>query len=369
LGEVAEVVSGQSPPGESYNEAGDGVPFYQGKTEFGRMFIGAPTKWTTDPQKFAETEDILMSVRAPVGPVNLATQRVCIGRGLSAIEPNASKLIALYAFYFLRSQEINIKGDLGAAFASINREDIQAIQIPLPPLSVQKEIVAEIEGYQKVIDGARAVVENYCPHVSIDPAWPMVELGEAFHRSEKSVLPGSLSGSVTYIGLENISQGTGEIAGNTVAENPADIKSLKNVFQRGDILYGKLRPNLNKVWLADRDGICSTDILVIQPLSDQVIPAFYTSILRSESFNERVMSQVKGAQLPRVGWSSFANITIPLPPLDVQRRVVAEIEEEQTLVNATKELIERFEEKIQGVIARVWGVPAENAGAPEAEPV
>ena len=158
LGEVAEVIAGQSPPGESYNDAGTGTPFYQGKTEFGEIFIGKPTKWTTDPQRFAEDGDILMSVRAPVGPVNLATQRLCIGRGLAAIRPVEGRLLTSYAFYVLRNLEAEITGDTGAAFASINRDDIEKIQIPLPPLEAQKEIVSEVEDYQKVINGARAVL-------------------------------------------------------------------------------------------------------------------------------------------------------------------------------------------------------------------
>ena len=87
LGEVARVIAGQSPPGISYNTDGVGEPFYQGKTEFGNDYIGQPVKWTTDPRRFAEVTDILMSVRAPVGPVNLTNERVCIGRGLAAIRP------------------------------------------------------------------------------------------------------------------------------------------------------------------------------------------------------------------------------------------------------------------------------------------
>ena len=158
LGEVADVIAGQSPPGRSYNEVGRGTPFYQGKTEFGEMYIGAPVKWTTAPQRFAEQHDILMSVRAPVGPVNLATQRICIGRGLAAIRPSEDRLHTTYAFYVLRSMESEITGTLGAAFASINKGDIQSIPIPLPPLEVQKEIVAEIEGYQKVIDANREMI-------------------------------------------------------------------------------------------------------------------------------------------------------------------------------------------------------------------
>ncbi len=153
LGEVAEVIAGQSPPGKSYNNNDVGMPFYQGKTEFGQMFIGEPAKWTTDPQRFAEGGDILISVRAPVGPVNFATQKICIGRGLAAIRPMEDHVLKTYAFYVLRSLESEITGSAGAAFASINKGDIKKIEIPLPPLEVQREIVAEIEGYQRVIDG------------------------------------------------------------------------------------------------------------------------------------------------------------------------------------------------------------------------
>ena len=160
LGEVAEIIAGQSPPGESYNETGTGVPFYQGKTEFGEMFIGTPKKWTTDPQRFADTGDILISVRAPVGPVNLATQRISIGRGLAAIKPSKDRLIPLYTFYFLKNQEEHIKGNAGAVFASISRRDIENIQIPLPLLEIQKKIVAEIEAERALIDSSRELIKQ-----------------------------------------------------------------------------------------------------------------------------------------------------------------------------------------------------------------
>ena len=161
LGEVAEVIAGQSPLGESYNDNGVGMPFYQGKTEFGKMFIGEPAKWTTDPKRFAEEGDILMSVRAPVGPVNLTISRICIGRGLAAIRPIENRILTTYIFYVLRSLESEITGNTGAAFASINKGDIQRIKIPLPPLEVQREIVAEIEGYQRVVAANRELIERF----------------------------------------------------------------------------------------------------------------------------------------------------------------------------------------------------------------
>ena len=160
LGQIAQVVAGQSPPGKSYNDAGIGTPFYQGKTEFGQTFISGPVKWTTDPRRFAEQGDILMSVRAPVGPINLVGERICIGRGLAAIRPSMERLDTMYAFHVLRAMEPDIKGDAGAAFASINRAQIEDIQIPLPPLEVQREIMAEIEGYQQAIDGHRQQVRD-----------------------------------------------------------------------------------------------------------------------------------------------------------------------------------------------------------------
>ncbi len=85
LGEVCEVIAGQSPEGRFYNTQGNGLPFYQGKKEFTEKFIGSPTTWTTKITKVALKDDILMSVRAPVGPVNFATEKICIGRGLAAI--------------------------------------------------------------------------------------------------------------------------------------------------------------------------------------------------------------------------------------------------------------------------------------------
>ncbi len=181
---VADVVPGQSPPGDSYNDVAAGAPFYQGKTEFGQRFLGEPSKWTTDPKRFAEKGDVLMSVRAPVGPVNLTNQRICIGRGLAAIRPMPRALATDYVFYVLRHLENEITGDAGAAFASINKAQIESIEIPVPPLEVQQEIVAEIEGYQRVIDGARAVVENYRPHIAVDPTWPTVPLGDCSVRAQ-----------------------------------------------------------------------------------------------------------------------------------------------------------------------------------------
>ena len=160
LGEVAEVIAGQSPPGKSYNTNGEGEPFHQGKTEFSDVFIGAATKWTTDPRRFAEPRDILMSVRAPVGPVNMTTERICIGRGLAAIKPSNGEFDREFAFYVLKHLEDQITGSGGTAFDSITIRDVRRIDVPLPPLATQQEIADEMASEQAAIDANRELMQR-----------------------------------------------------------------------------------------------------------------------------------------------------------------------------------------------------------------
>ena len=156
LGEVAEVIAGQSPEGKYYNETGQGTAFYQGKTEFTEKYLGKPKIWTTKITKIAEQGDILMSVRAPVGPVNIATDKICIGRGLASIR--AKKIEQMFLFHYLKSIESEIKGGGGAVFDSISKKQIEEIKIPLPSLEIQKQLVAEMEEQEKIIEANKKLV-------------------------------------------------------------------------------------------------------------------------------------------------------------------------------------------------------------------
>ena len=141
--------------------------------------------------------------------------------------------------------------------------------------------------------------------------WPVVEIGKIFQSRKEAVVPRTLKGLITYVGLENITQNTGQLTGQVLVDDPSEIKSAKNVFCNDDILYGRLRPNLNKVWLADRQGICSTDIIVIRPSNGNALPALYARILRGAALNAAVMQRVSGAQLPRISWGQFEKLQVP----------------------------------------------------------
>ena len=228
-----------------------------------------------------------------------------------------------------------IKAELSAYLHALQNKQSTAGLQPTCGLIVPKEKIAANGDYN--LNGERYREGS----VSVS-SWPFVPVGNVFRKSDQTVLPDSLDGPVTYLGLENITQNTGDIVGTVVTEKPADIKSLKNLFKPRDILYGKLRPNLNKVWLADRKGICSTDIFVIETIEGATEPALYAYLFRSARFNDAVMGQLKGAQLPRIGWSSFAELQIPVPSPEVQKEFVAEIEGYQKVINGARTVLDHY---------------------------
>jgi type I restriction enzyme S subunit len=144
LEEIAEITLGQSPPSSTYNSMGKGLPFYQGKLEFGKIYP-TPTKWCTSPNKIAEQGDVLISVRAPVGPTNICPEKSCIGRGLAAIHP-LDGISSFFILYLIRAFEKELSGKgTGTTFKAIRGNQLRSFDIPLPPLDEQSRIVCKLE--------------------------------------------------------------------------------------------------------------------------------------------------------------------------------------------------------------------------------
>ena len=149
LHSVAKIIAGQSPASSTYNSTGDGLPFFQGKADFQEMYPRVRIWCTSDKRKEAEPGDILISVRAPVGAVNICNQKSIIGRGLSAIRP-ALNLDKLFLYYFLKANEQQIDAlGTGSTFKAITQETLKKVEISLPPLDDQKRIahlLGKVEG-------------------------------------------------------------------------------------------------------------------------------------------------------------------------------------------------------------------------------
>lgn len=159
LTHYCNVIAGQSPVGSSYNSDGIGMEFHQGKKAFGDYILEQSGIWTTEPTKIAEPQDILMSVRAPVGPTNITNRKICIGRGLAAIRcrENACHRFILYA---LKHIESNIVGNNGAVFNSINKKDIEKLPVPSISLVEQQEIVDYLDKAFAKIDALKKNAEQ-----------------------------------------------------------------------------------------------------------------------------------------------------------------------------------------------------------------
>ena len=164
LGSIATVIAGQSPKGEYYNKEGRGTPFYQGKKDYGKRYLNEPKVWTDKVTKLAEKDDILLSVRAPIGALNIATQQICIGRGLAAIRPS-TKILNDYLFYSLLLISNKLEGSSGAIFNSINKSQIEALEVTLPSIEEQQNILDKLDAALEKIKlteySSEAIIKNY----------------------------------------------------------------------------------------------------------------------------------------------------------------------------------------------------------------
>ncbi len=156
-----KIIMGQSPPSKTYNLEKKGLPFFRGKAEFGKMFP-TPKKYCSEPTRIAEKDDVVISVRAPVGPTNLANVRCCIGRGLAAIRCKEN-VLPRFLLYALRAIEKDIASsvcDQGGSFTAIKKSQLKAVEIPVPPLDEQRRIVARIEKLTRRAEEARRVLHE-----------------------------------------------------------------------------------------------------------------------------------------------------------------------------------------------------------------
>lgn len=151
LPDICRMVMGQSPPSSTYNTTKDGMPFFQGKKEFGDRYPEI-VQYCNEPNKIAEKDAILMSIRAPVGPTNIAPVKCCIGRGLAALHPYDG-IEQNYLLAFLRGQERKLSGEGGGStFSAVTKDFLSKYEIPVAPLVEQKAIVAKIEALFSELD-------------------------------------------------------------------------------------------------------------------------------------------------------------------------------------------------------------------------
>ncbi len=287
-------------------------------------------------------------------------QKAVLNQHIFKVGFDESRAIKMYLLHALNKAVTEVEENLhgGVGLVHITKGNLEKIEIPLPPLEVQKEIVAEIEGYQKVINGARAVLDNYRPHIHIHPDWPIAELGEVCdvrdgtHDSPKYVLEG-----YPLITSKNLKNGFIDFTDvNLISQADLDAINKRSKVDEGDLLMPMIGTIGNPVIAeASREYAVKNVALIKFPNGCQVDNRFLKDLLDSAAMQDRFQRQASGSTQKFIPLGFIRKLEIPLPPLATQQAIVAEIEAEQALVAANRQLITRFEQKIQATLARIWG--------------
>jgi type I restriction enzyme M protein len=251
---------------------------------------------------------------------------------------------------------------VGGSLSRANPNAVAEIRIPLPPLEVQRGIVAEVEGYQRVIDGARAVLENYRPHIPVDPEWPVVEMGGIAEFKNGLNFTRSEDGEpLRIVGVSDF-QSNWLVQSDSLSSVQLDAPVGPDYLLRpGDVVFVRSNGNPDLVGrsmlVPDDIGRASFSGFTIRARFDttQSNPRYLAHFFKTPVFADHMKTTGQGASIRNLSQGILAELKVPLPDLETQAAIVAEIEAEQALVNGNRDLIARFEKKIDAAIARVWG--------------
>ena len=315
-----------------------------------------------EPDRFLQSGDLLIARSGSVGRTyihdnELGTYQYAGYLIRFRIDP--TKAIPKYIYHITKSESWRkwiLSNSKTGTLTNINAKQYSSFRFPLPPLEVQQEIVAEVEGYQKVIDGARAVIDNYRPHIPIDPEWPMVSLGKLLKASSggtpsRRTSTYYLGGNIPWLKSGEINQKTLLYSEEHITDSGLENSSAK-IFPAGTVLVAMYGATAGKVGLLKIDAATNQAVCGILP-SNSMIPEFLFYYLGGQE-RELIRFRVGGAQ-PNISQGIIRSLPVPFPPIAAQESVVAAIEAEQALVAGNRELVDRFERKIQAAIARVWG--------------
>ena len=307
--------------------------------------------------KIIPENSVIVSTRATIGRIAINRIPLATNQGFkNIIVKDHSRIIPEYLALSIKELvPIMETWASGGTFKEISKTKFCELQIPLPPLEVQQEIVAEIEGYQKVIDGARAVVENYRPHIAVDPEWPVVPLKELTKPEYGFTTSGQSHGDARFIRITDIS-GSGFLNGDEPKFITLTDKAKDFLLASGDVLVARTGATFGKTMLFDEGypAVFASYLIRLRFAPELVVPDYYWAFAQSDSYWNQAESLVTGGGQPQFNGNAINQVNVPLPPLAVQQAIVEEVRAEQSLVDANRELIQRMEGKVQATVARIW---------------
>jgi len=345
LADVAEIVMGQSPPGETYNDDGVGLPFFQGKADFGDHYP-TPRKWCSAPSRVAEAGDILLCVRAPVGPTNVAREKSCIGRGLAAIRADLAHADQNYLRFFLRYHEPSLsRQGQGSTFSAIKRSEVEGLRLPLPPLSEQRRIVEILDQADRLrclraeADAtADRILSALYRKMFLDRVsdWPTEPLGTHLRKTKGALQSGPFgshlhnsdfveSGPVRVVGIDNVLDGEFSLGRNRriTAEKYEELK--KYTLEPRDILVTIMGTvGRTCVFPQLREAtICTKHVYRIQ-VDERLNPEYVSASIRfSPAVRDHLGASITGQIVAGITSGNIRRLEFLIPPRGLQDRFAA----------------------------------------------
>lgn len=312
--------------------------------------------------KLLPVNSVLVSSRATIGRIAINKVPVATNQGFkNIIIKDFAKAIPEFIALVLteKIEEMNEMSS-GSTFKEISKTSFSETEIPLPPLEIQQQLVAEIEGYQKIIDGARQIVNNYKPTIKINHDWEIVELGEVCKPEYGFTETAKEKGDARFIRITDIGAD-----GKLKKDEPKFVDLSKEAQQslvaKDDILVARTGATYGKTMIFEEDypAVFASYLIRLNFDKTKVYPKYYWAFAQSENYIQQAARLMTGGGQPQFNGNAIVKIQIPLPSIDEQKEIVQAIEEEMQLVNANKRLIEIFEQKIKDKISEVWGVAPE----------
>lgn len=349
LSSVARLIMGQSPPSSTYNREGVGLPFLQGKMEFGEIYP-SPETYCSDPLRVAEPNDVLISVRAPVGDVNLAPDKLCIGRGLAAIRFDRNIANHLFYFYFLQRIKSSIERlGKGSTFKAIVKDDLENLNVAFPPLreqqkiaeifstvdeAIQKtsEIIATTERLkkgliQKLLTGGIGHKEFKETEIGrIPEEWKVTRLDEVAKVRSGRPKFGSDVKETAFIPMELVPE---EGIHVSFQMKSLDSISSSTYCEAGDILLAKITPSLENgkqgivpKTIPGRFALATTEVFPI--ICENVERMFLFYLLKFMKFRKILEGSMRATTgRLRVPREALLNLRIPVPKVEEQQRIAS----------------------------------------------
>ena len=329
---------GQSRDSKSYNEFEDGLPFFQGNADFGERYPITRT-WCNSPTKIAEKDDILISVRAPIGALNYAKETCCIGRGLAAITPDKTKVATEFIFWLLKgkNQELNRLGT-GSTFKAISKKVLENTRIPEIPLEKQIECSNILEKIYSIITHRKQqlekldllvkarFVEMFGDPVSNPMEWRKknlkdvcVKLNDGTHFSPESFE----TGEYKYVTAKNIKRSGFDFSNITYVSEEVH----RSIYERcnpeyEDVLYIKdgATTGIAMVNTLKEEFTLLSSVALLKQDRTIINGYFLTALLNNEDMYSNIRNNMGGAAITRLTIAKLNTINIIIPPLDLQTK-------------------------------------------------